>query len=167
MHDVARTLSAATIVAALWVGGCSSPAPNTSTGERSTTSAAAAPSALPPPEALTAVLYQLADPSIPADRKVALVQSSTPADEPALANFATALADGGFGAIVVRAEELTWAQEPGNVTAKVTISAADDPARSFAYPMEFTPTADGWQLTRRTADQVLVLEPTTTPEPPR
>ena len=115
---------------------------------------------LPPPEALTGVLYQLADPSIPAERKVALVQHATPQDQQGIAGFSTALRDGGYGAVTIEATDVAWVGAPsGNVRATVTIASTDDPGKRFAYPMEFNPVPDGWQLTRSTADQVLALEP--------
>jgi hypothetical protein len=131
---------------------------------------AAAP--LPPPDALTGVLMRLADTSVPAEQKLVLVQYSTPADVPALGNFGQALRDGGFTSPTVFATDIAWAGTPGDVTATVTIGTSDDPGKTFTYPMEFSPAGNNWQLTRKTADQLLALggsstapAPTPTPTP--
>ena len=157
----AAILSAATIVAALGLAGCDAPEPAPAAGPRVTlgTSLPAAPTAapLPSPDVLTDVLYRLADPSIPAEAKVDLVQYATPDDRKALANFGQALADSGFDPPIVSAADLAWAGEPGHVTATVTIGSADPNVKAFTYPMEFSPVRDSWQLSRRTADQLLPL----------
>ncbi len=161
-------LSAVTLVAALGLSGCSStdipaPAPSQYVVPSVVPSPAAAP--LPAPEALTSVLYRLADTSIPAEQKLGLVQYATPADAATLGNFAEALKDGGFQALTVQATNLAWASTPGNVSATVTIGTADDPAKTFTFPMEFTPARDTWQLTKRTAEQLLQLGGAATPTP--
>jgi hypothetical protein len=161
-------LSAVTLVAAFGLSGCSSdgvraPAPSQYVTPGVVPPPVAAP--LPAPEALTSVLYRLADTSIPAEQKLGLVQYSTAADVAALGNFGEALKDGGFQALTVAATNLSWASTPGNVAATVTLGTADDPAKSFTFPMEFVPVRDGWQLTKRTADQLLQLGGATTPTP--
>jgi hypothetical protein len=166
------TLSAVTItvVTALGVSGCGpDTAPSAPPSElvHATTSGPASPEAapLPPADALTGVLLRLADTSVPPEQKLALVQYSTPDDEAALGNFGQALADGGFRNPTVDATDLMWAAGgTGDVLATVRIGTPDDPSRSFTFPMEFSPLRDGWQLTRRTADQLLVLG--STPAPP-
>lgn len=150
------------MVAALGLSACGAdrpPPPGTSDHAASSTapSTGAAVAPLPPPEDLTAVLYQLADLSIPGERKLALVQFATAADQPALENFGQALADGGFRELTVEATDLTWSSTPGNVIATVRFGAVDDPAKTFSYPMEFSPTPSGWLLTRPSADQLLTL----------
>lgn len=163
-------LSAATVtVAALGLSGCGADLPPPSTGlptsegvtASSASSSSSAPSStaapLPPPDALAGVLYQLADNSIPGERKLALVQFAAPEEQPALENFGRALADGGFRQLTVEANDLSWSATPGNVIATVRLGTADDPARTFSFPMEFSPMRDGWQLTRRTADQLLTI----------
>jgi hypothetical protein len=120
---------------------------------------------LPAPDALTGVLFRLADTSIPAEQKLGLVQFSTADDVAALGNFGQALRDSGFRALTIQATDLSWASTPGNVSATVTIGTSDDPAKTFTYPMEFSPVRDTWQLTRRTADQLLQLGSSTTPTP--
>jgi hypothetical protein len=108
---------------------------------------------LPPPEALTDVLYRLADASVPGEQKVALVEGYTPL---------------GF-----TAENIAWASDPpGNVTSDVTVHS-QNPAMSkgFTFPMEFTPApGGGWQLARTTADILLTFNqnpatPTPMPTP--
>jgi hypothetical protein len=168
----AAALSAVTIamVTAFGVSGCGSdepPPPPVSERAQSTTPPSPAAAPLPPPEDLTAVLRQLADTSIPPERKLALVQYATPDDQAALGNFGQALSDSGFRDLTIDAADLAWAPTPGNVDATVRIAPADDPARAFTFPMEFSPLRDGWQLTRQTADQLLVLGSTPTPTPPR
>jgi hypothetical protein len=157
------------LVAALSVSGCSSDdalAPPPSQLGTPTTAVVPAPMGvpLPAPDALTGVLFRLADISIPAEQKLGLVQYSTADDVAALGNFGQALRDSGFRALTIQATDLSWASTPGIVSATVTIGTSDDPAKTFTYPMEFSPMRDTWQLTRRTADQLLLLgSATTTP----
>jgi hypothetical protein len=49
----------------------------------------------------------------------------------------------------------------------VTISTADPAVKPFTFPMEFSPMRDAWQLTRRTADQLLPMVAATSPTPSR
>jgi hypothetical protein len=170
VQRLAEVLSAVTLVAALGLSGCSSddalaPPPN----QQATPTTAVVPTQmgvpLPVPDALTGVLFQLADTSIPAEQKLGLVQYSTADDVAALGNFGQALRAGGFRALTIQATDLSWASTPGNVSATVTIGTSDDPAKTFTYPMEFSPMRDTWQLTRRTADQLLQLGSATTPTP--
>jgi hypothetical protein len=111
------------------------------------------------------VLYRLADTSVPAEQKVGLVQYATVDDQPALTNFGEALKANGFAPLIVSASDLAWSSPPGNVVANVTMSAADPAVRPFTFPMEFSPMRDAWQLTRRTADQLLPLVGATRPTP--
>ncbi|MDT5011089.1 MAG: hypothetical protein QOH57_2706 [Mycobacterium sp.] len=99
----------------------------------------------------------LADTSVPGEQKVALVQYATAADGPALVQFGQALSDSGFAPTTVTATDLTWSTTPGNVTADITIASANPAVKPFTYPMEFSPWRDAWQLTRRSADQLLPL----------
>jgi hypothetical protein len=178
----AVTLGAATIVAALGLGGCSQtpppvPAPSHQASRATTVAVPPTADPLPPPDALSGVLYHLADSSIPVEQKVGLVQYATVDDQPVLANFGEALKANGFDPLNVTASDLAWAAQPGNVLANITISAADPTVKPFAFPMEFSPMRSGWQLTQRTADQLLPLvggtpapaptpTPTPTPTPP-
>lgn len=160
-------LSAVTIVAALGVAGCSQTPPPAAPPTPQLTTAVSAPTgaALPSPDALTGVISRLADTSIPVEQKVGLVQYATVDDQPVLTNFGEALKANGFVPLVVTATDLAWAGQPGNVVANVTLSTADPAVRPFTYPMEFAPVHDTWQLTQRTADQLLPLAGTTTPKP--
>lgn len=131
-----------------------------STSPLTTTAPAAPPSApLPAPEALTGVLDRLADLNVPGADKVVLVEQGTADDAAALDKFGRALADNGFTPLTFEATDLAWSQtEPANVVATVKVTAGGDgSARDFSFPMEFTPHGDGWQLTRHTADLLLVM----------
>lgn len=111
------------------------------------------------------MISRLADTSIPAEQKVGLVQYATVDDQAVLTNFGEALKANGFVPLTVVATDLAWSSQPGNVLANVTLSTADPAVKPFTYPMEFAPIHDAWQLTQRTADQLLPLAgtPTTTP----
>ncbi|MGV0814734.1 hypothetical protein ABQF34_22445 [Mycolicibacterium boenickei] len=158
-------LSAATIVAALGLCGCSRDdgAAETSrpmTSAVTTTAPAAPPAApLPAPDALTGVLYRLADVNVPGADKVGLVEQGTADDAAALDKFGRALVDNGFVPLTFEATDLAWSQtEPTNVVATVNVSAGgDDSERAFSFPMEFTQHGGEWQLTRHTADLLLVM----------
>lgn len=132
-------------------------------GSAMPTAPAAAP--LPPPDQLTGVVYRLADTSVPAEQKVGLVQYATAQDRPALANFGEALKDSGYVPLTVDATDLAWMGEPGHLVAVVTIASGNPAAPPFTFPMEFVPIRDGWQLSRRTADQLLPLVTGATPAP--
>jgi len=163
----AAILSAVTIVAALGVAGCAQTPPPAASPSQQPTTVAAAPTAapLPSPDALTGVLYHLADTSIPVEQKVGLVQYATVDDQPVLTNFGEALKANGFAPLNVAATDLAWSGQPGNVLANVTLSTTDPAVKPFTYPMEFAPIRDAWQLTQRTADQLLPLAGTTAPKP--
>lgn len=157
-------LSAATIVAALGLCGCSSGEHPAKTSHPTTSVLTTAPepppsAPLPAPEALTGVLDRLADVSVPGADKVVLVEQGTADDAAALDKFGRALADNGFTPLTFEANDLAWSQtEPRNVVATVKVTAGGEKsARDFSFPMEFTPHGDGWQLTRHTADLLLVM----------
>lgn len=114
---------------------------------------------------LTSVLYRLADTSIPAEQKVALVQFATAEDQAALANFGEALKANGYDPLTVDATDLAWFGEPGHVIATVTIGSPNPQVQPFTFAMEFSPLRDAWQLTRRTADQLLPLVDARQPTP--
>lgn len=168
-------MSAATIVAALGLCGCSSgadPAPSATqqapiTNPPTPMSPAGAP--LPEPAVLTDVMYKLADTNVPGAEKVGLVEYATPDDAPALDRFGKALRDGGFAPATIEANDLAWAQaHPGNVVANVVIKPANRQAGpDFVFPMEFSQERGTWQLTRESADTLLQLgqDPTATPTP--
>jgi hypothetical protein len=117
---------------------------------------------LPAPDVFVGVLAALADPSVPGEQKVGLVQYATPEDGAALERFAQATVDGGLAPLTFSATDLTWSPtEYGDVIATVTASSANPApeARPFTYPMQFTLDDGVWQLTRVTADQLLELGP--------
>ncbi len=105
------------------------------------------------------MLDRLADVNVPGADKVVLVEQGTADDAAALDKFGRALADNGFTPLTFEATDLAWSQtEPANVVATVKVTAGGDgSARDFSFPMEFTPHGDGWQLTRHTADLLLVM----------
>lgn len=129
-----------------------------------------APSAaLPPPEALTDVLYRLADPAVPGTAKLALVEGATSNTAPVLDTFATALVNDGYAPVAFIARDLAWSdRHPGEVVATVDVSAPNPGVHDFTFPMEFKPRQGGWQLSQQTADMLLAFPvaapvPTTTP----
>jgi hypothetical protein len=148
------------LAAAFGLAGCVDEQPP-ATPSTSTTPAAvgAVPNQapLPAPEALAGVISTLADTSVPAEQKVGLVQHATVDDEPALTKFGQALKDSGFVPVTVTADDLKWSTNPGNVTATVTIGSPNPAVKPFTYPLEFTPMRDTWQLTKRSADELLPL----------
>ena len=125
---------------------------------------------MPPPEALTDVLYRLADTAVPGDAKVALVEGASSADAAKLDKFGKALQDSGYLPLGFTAENIAWAASaPGNVTSDVTVHSQNPTmTNGFTFPMEFKPAPDGgWQLSRTTADILLTLNQNpATPTPP-
>lgn len=158
-------LSAATVVAAIGLSGCAGAdrARPAATAPAADASAAAVPNAdpgpPPAPEALSDVLYRLADTAIPGADKLSLVGGAVPADATTLDAFGTALRDNGFAPITVTATDIRMSDvHPDRVLATITIAAADpDDPREFAFPMEFQPDAGGWRLTRETGDMLLAF----------
>lgn len=180
MHRTARflVLGAVAIAAALGLGACGADDPPPPAASEtlppitkpptvpSEPDPAAAP--LPPDTALTDVIYRLADPAVPGAEKLNLVQHATPDDAAALDKFARALADGGFAPLTVEAQDMSWSQgEPGGIVARIVIKPADPQAGEFAFPMEFSPAQDSWQLTRQTADVLLYADKDPSPTPTR
>jgi len=159
-------LSAATIVAALGLSGCSNHdeaksagGPVTSAATTTIAAAPASPEALPAPDALTDVLYRLADPAVPGTDKLGLLEAATPGDATTMDRFAAALRDGGFTPLTVTASDITSSdRQPGDVlaTVNVTTSNPTNPG-GFTFPMEFQPHQGGWQLSRETADMLLAF----------
>lgn len=155
----ATVLSAVTLVTALGLAGCADLPRSTPPPSQPSALDAPAPTGpvLPSADVLSGVLLRLADTSVPAEQKVALVQFATPVDQPALANFGEALAANGFQPLTVDVSDLAWSGVPGQAMATVTLGSPNPQAHPFTFPMEFTPVGDGWQLGKRTADQLLPL----------
>ena len=150
-------------MAALALSGCAqdSVPPEPTAATVSSVASAPAPPAeapLPAPEALTDVLARMADASIPGDQKLGLVQFATPDDAAALDRFTKAIVDGGHAPLTFTATDLKWAQQ-GDVTATVDITSADPPSQAtpFTFPMQFSPANNAWQLSRESANQLLLL----------
>jgi hypothetical protein len=169
-------LSAVAVVAALGLSACShSQSTSGSSAAPSTTSAlpsaAAAPQTppAPAPEALTDVLYRLADPSVPGTNKLNLVEGATPDDANALDQFASALHDGGYAPMTVNASDIAWSnRNPAAVMATINVTTPNPGVGKFSFPMEFKPYQGGWQLSQQTAAMLLAFgnsHRTTSPTP--
>jgi hypothetical protein len=147
--------------ALLLVGACdrkpSDPAASATADQPAPMADSSAP--LPAPEALTDVLYKLADTSVPGASKVSLVEGATADEAVQLDRFSKALADSGYSPLGFAATDLTWSDTvPGNVAARVTVHSANPSfTNGFTFPMEFRPYFGKWQLSRRTADMLLAL----------
>jgi hypothetical protein len=160
-------LRAAAAIAVLWVSGCSthgdsSSLPESVTPSPTTVTAFRYSGPLPAAEALTDVMYRLADAAVPGSDKLQLIENASPSEAAALDNFAAALRDGGFTPVTVTATDIRWSDaDPGDTLATIKVTTTN-PGNSnpgnpgeFTFPMEFRPTGDGWQLTRETADMLL------------
>jgi hypothetical protein len=159
-------LSAATVVAAVTLAGCSHTGPKVVSSSSSpvpTTSTplivGAPPTApLPAPDALIDVLNRLTDPNVPGINKVNLVEGATPDNAGTLDKFTNALRDNGDLPMTFVAKDLAWSDKnPSHATATVTVNTARANNGTFTFPMEFTPSQGGWQLSRRTAEMLLAL----------
>jgi hypothetical protein len=166
-RHLTAVLSAATIVAALGLCGCSSDEHGASTeSEPAPTSASATPTAtaqvapLPPPDDLAKVLYRLADPAVPGSQKLNLVQGATPDNAAVFDQFANALLNDGFAPMKVDVRDVAWSdRDPADVVANVNVTSPNPHGPRFAFPMEFTPIQGGWQLSARTADVLFAYSP--------
>jgi hypothetical protein len=163
-HHPFAVLGAATIVAALALSGCSNhDEAKTATGPVDPSAPAiSAPStsaALPAPEALTDVLYRLADPAVKGSDKLALVEGTTPDDAATIDKFAAALRDGGFTPLTFTAADIRWSDRQADdalATINVTTSNPANPG-GFTFPMEFRSHQGVWQLSRQTAEMLLAF----------
>jgi hypothetical protein len=173
-------VNAAAVVAALGLSGCSSgDSQNSSSAAESAAPAASSPLAappaapLPPPEALADVLSRIADPNVPGINKVNLIEGATPESAATLDKFSTALRDNGYQPMTFVADYIAWSDKnPSDVMATITVKTAHANNGAFTFPMEFTPTQGGWQLSKRTAETLLALgnspaitTPASTPAP--
>lgn len=181
-HPVA-ILSAAAIAAALGLGGCAQSGDPESVGSTATVETSPAPSVglapptpparggppLPASAALTDVMGRLADPAVPGDQKITLIENGTADEASGLDRFAIALRDNGALPLTFEVRDMAWSQaDPGNVVATVVVRTNNPQTGEFTFPMEFAPSGESWQLTRRTADLLLELdgEPGQAPQPP-
>lgn len=117
------------------------------------------PGPLPAPEALTDVMYRVADPAVPGADKLGLIAGATPPEAATLDGFAAALRDGGFAPVTFTAADIGWTGQPSTVRATITVSTtnpADPP--DFTFPMEFRSIPGGWQLTRETAEMLFSID---------
>jgi len=171
-HTVA-ILSAAATAAALGLGGCAQSGDPESAGTTATVETSPAPSVglappgpparggppLPAPAALTEVMGRLADPALPGDQKIVLIENGTADEAAGLDRFATALRDNGALPLTFEVRDMAWSQaDPGNVVATVVVRTSNPQTGEFTFPMEFAPADESWQLTRRTADLLLELD---------
>ncbi|OBJ82452.1 hypothetical protein [Mycobacterium asiaticum] len=172
--NVCVTLGTAIAVAAALTGCSQQAARRMDSAEpppAATSSVVTPPSApLPPPEALNDLLFRLADPAVPGNDKLNLVEGSTPETAEALDNFTTAARDGGYLPMGFAANNIAWSgANPSHVTSTVVVTTANPDRREFTFPMEFVPFQSGWQLSRKTAAMLLGLSnshSSTTPVPP-
>ncbi|WP_374159651.1 hypothetical protein ACEWX3_13295 [Mycobacterium sp. G7A2] len=186
MRHTVAILSAAAAAAALGLGGCAPSGDPESAGTTATVETSPAPSVglappapparggppLPAPAALTEVMGRLADPALPGDQKIVLIENGTADEAAGLDRFATALRDNGALPLTFEVRDMAWSQaDPGNVVATVVVRTSNPQTGEFTFPMEFAPADESWQLTRRTADLLLELDgdpgaPPPTPQPP-
>lgn len=166
-HIPIATLGPAAAIAVLWLSGCSthgvsSSLPESVSAPPTTVTASRYLGPLPAPEALTDVMYRLADVAVPGSDKLQLIENASPSEAAALDNFAAALRDGEFTPVMVTATEVRWSDaDPGDTLATIKITTTN-PGKTnpgnpgeFTFPMEFRPAGGGWQLTRETADMLL------------
>ncbi|MCK5753616.1 MAG: hypothetical protein KAH46_13040 [Mycobacterium sp.] len=173
MRHTVAILSAAATAAALGLGGCAQSGDPESAGTTATVETSPAPSVglappgpparggppLPAPAALTDVMGRLADPALPGDQKVVLIENGTADEAAGLDRFATALRDNGALPLTFEVRDMAWSQaDPGNVVATVVVRTSNPQTGEFTFPMEFAPADESWQLTRRTADLLLELD---------
>ena len=159
-------LSAATIVAALGLGGCSqdnnvpAASPVTLAPYIPPPPPKAAPEVpLPPPQALIDVMVRLTDPNTPAADRAVLIQDWTPDDVAAIGSFDSALSNAGFRPLTFEANNVKWKGDAGNVSSAFVIRTPRPEYSEFNFPLEFTPAEDGWHLTRETADTAVEFRP--------
>lgn len=124
---------------------------------------------MPPPDALTDVLYRLADPGVPGSQKLNLIEGATPDSAGALDKFANALLDGGYAPMTFTARDIAWSdRHPADVVATVDVTTPNPGMSGFTFPMEFKPHQGGWQLSQQTAEMLLAFsnsQETTVPAP--
>ena len=167
-------LGAATAVAMLGLSGCSHSGPRVLSSPTSAIHATsspliiAAPPTVPLPaaEALVDVLNRLADPNVVGADKMNLVEGATLESADNLDKFTAALRDNGYLPMTFAANNIAWSDKnPSNVMATISVKTSQAKNRNFTFPMEFTPSQGGWQLSRRTAEMLLALGNSPAPSP--
>lgn len=153
---------AAAVMAMLATPGCTRPEPAAAPPAVSSTPAPAGSttpaSSLPSAEALTDVLYRLADPRVSGADKINLIEAAQPAAADNLDRFVTALKDSGYLPLSFNATDIAWSErDTGNAVANVDVVTANPDRPGFSFPMEFHPNAGGWQLSAQTAAMLLAL----------
>src|SRR5271165_2353973 len=166
-RHLTAVVSAVACAAAFGLPGCSrdahdvSPENAPTSASLSPTSLSGAPQAtpLPPPEALSGVLYRLADPALPGTQKLNLVEGATPDNAGVFDQFAGALVNGGYAPLKVDVRDIGWSdRDPADVVANVNVSSSNPRGPKFSFPMEFKPYQGGWQLSARTAEVLLAFQ---------
>jgi hypothetical protein len=156
-------LSAVAIAAALGLSGCSHkvdlPPTTPVTLTPYTPPPTGADTPLPPPEALIDVMVRLTEPNVSGKDKVGLIENANPDDAAAIDRFDKAVTDGGFRPLTFEASDVGWSAKPGgNVLTTMLIKTANTQVGeggNFSFPLEFVSTANGWQLTRDSANMLL------------
>jgi hypothetical protein len=178
LRNLSVTLSAAAALAALALAGCAHNGPRVVSSPSSTAHAPSSPliiatpptTPLPAPEALVDVLNRLADPNVPANNKMTLVEGATPESADKLDKFTAALRDNGYLPMTFAANDIAWSDKhPSNVMATIDVKTSQANNRKFTFPMEFTPCPPpqgGWQLSRQTAEILLALGNSPAPTTP-
>lgn len=164
-------LAAVAVTVTAGLSGCARPAPApvdpASAPTTAETPPAAQPAPLPDPGALIAVLVQLTDPAVPGAAKLHLIEGAGGADEARLDSFTMALQDTRSLPLTFDVHDLAWSdRHPGHVRGGVDMVAPPPKGGLLAFPMEFAPTPEGWQLTRDSADTLLTLGPDQPPPAP-
>ncbi len=104
------------------------------------------------------MLGRLADPNVPGANKLNLVEGATADSAATIDKFTNALRDNGYQPMTFTADNLAWSDKnPADVVASVTVRTERANNGVFTFPMEFTPTQGGWQLSKRTARMLLAL----------
>jgi hypothetical protein len=139
---------------------CAHPAPPPADPNASPTTIATSepvqPAPLPDPQALVAVLEALTDPTVPGAQKLPLIENAGSNDVARLDSLDKALQDTQSLPLTFAVSDVMWSdRHPGDVRAAVNVVAPAPKGGLFGFPMEFTPTPGGWQLTRETADLLL------------
>jgi hypothetical protein len=166
-------LSTAAVAAVLGLPGCSNDeddaSPQTAASSTSASSSpTAAPQAapLPPPDALSGVLYRLADAAVPGLQKLSLVEGATPENAAVFDQFSNALLNGGYTPVKFDVRDIGWSdRDPADVVANVDVSSTNSHGPRFSFPMEFKPFQGGWQLSARTAGVLLAFRADSAPAP--